>query len=1037
MRRHVSIFLLFFLISLVARSSDYEVSFYTRHQGLPQDYVYSLMQDKKHYLWVGTGSGLAKFDGNNFLSFKTTNGLREDFITSSLYLHSGKRLFSHFNGEVTSYFNGKFEVFYKNPSTNESINTMFSNAVGNVWMGTKEGHLVLVDTDKNTHKWLIGEYESVNFIDSVSKDLLLVGSDLHLYLVHSGAHLKNPVSLRITVPDNSGIKNISRLNADSWMVLSQDGNLFLVKEHYKTLSFEPIRFSSPTNGRLVFFQSLANNKCWAVNEVGVWHEFKFSNGMLNLVSTITHPSLIPSLVPNTIYEDNEGNVWLGTFGNGLFKFSIKRSTFYDFDQEKDLKVSSVTTSSNKEIILGTSKGIYVFAKERNQFIKQSGNLASQGIISVCEMEKDNFLIATENSKTYLWNKKTNDWKPWSLPITEQDKIRQLIKDNKGNIWIATSTGAVLSEKSRNRFKIFTMEDGLAHNYVYSIFCDSRGRVWFATHKSGLSYFSGKKIVTIKSPVENSGLDINSFTEDAQGRIWVGTSGQGIFLVDENDKFVKSISSTDGLVSDYIYFFQKDIYGAIWIGHKNGLERILTTPEGGFVISDYSQYVEEKELSQTNYYTNSGMDVWFGGLNTCIRMNINPDNKLPDGSYVDISDLKLNYEEINWSKRRNLKYKDEIPNELSFSYNENLLTFTFNGISFTYNDKLRYQYKLEGFDDKWSLLTEQNFVTYNKLPPGQYTFLVRSRNYAGIWSDSTALHFIITPPYWETWWFRILFLALLFASIYIIIKVRTATLKKRNEILTVEKLKLEKEIKERKIAESKLLKSEIGLKEANQELNTLIYRASHDLRGPVSTIWGLVNVAKMHVVDKESAGFLGMMNTSVEKLDMILKKLFLVSEIKQNEIQPEVFDLKEVLEDVLDTFADEIKARGFKVIIEENTGRGFSTDKRLFEIIVKNIIDNSLTYSRKTDPELRISTEFKLNDLVMKIWDNGKGIRPENIDNVFNMFYKASDLSKGNGLGLYIVKNALNLLGGEIFVKSNENEFTLIQVHIPEYKTTTF
>jgi signal transduction histidine kinase len=162
---------------------------------------------------------------------------------------------------------------------------------------------------------------------------------------------------------------------------------------------------------------------------------------------------------------------------------------------------------------------------------------------------------------------------------------------------------------------------------------------------------------------------------------------------------------------------------------------------------------------------------------------------------------------------------------------------------------------------------------------------------------------------------------------------------------------------------------------------------------------------------------------------------LVSEIKQNEIQPEVFNLKTSILDVLNTFADAIKDRDFHVEVDDLLMRDFNTDRNLFETVIKNIVDNSLIYGRKSGGQIVITLDENGHELVVKIWDNGKGIKAELINKVFDMFYKASDISKGNGLGLYIAKNSVQMLNGEIFISSKEHEYTLVEVHIPEIKTT--
>ena len=139
-------------------------------------------------------------------------------------------------------------------------------------------------------------------------------------------------------------------------------------------------------------------------------------------------------------------------------------------------------------------------------------------------------------------------------------------------------------------------------------------------------------------------------------------------------------------------------------------------------------------------------------------------------------------------------------------------------------------------------------------------------------------------------------------------------------------------------------------------------------------------------------------------------------------------------DVLNTFVDPIKERDFQVEVDDLIMRDFCTDRKLFETVIRNVIDNSLMYCRKSGGQVVITLDEYGAELVVKMWDNGKGIKAELINKVFDMFYKASDISKGNGLGLYIAKNSVQMLNGEIFISSKEHEFTIVEVHIPEIKT---
>lgn len=228
------------------------------------------------------------------------------------------------------------------------------------------------------------------------------------------------------------------------------------------------------------------------------------------------------------------------------------------------------------------------------------------------------------------------------------------------------------------------------------------------------------------------------------------------------------------------------------------------------------------------------------------------------------------------------------------------------------------------------------------------------------------------------------------------------------------------------------KIEEDLKFKNNELDTFIYKASHDLRGPIASLMGLYNAAIIDIKDRTSLEYLEYINKTAQRMDQVLKALINLSEIKDRPLNLELTYLKQLIKDAIDILEikDGIKNATFKVEVPEIS---FYTDAGLLMVIIKNLLENAMRHSRLTvNCVIKVKAEIMANkEIRLNISDNGLGMNPEIQDKVFNMFYKGNNLSSGSGLGLYMVKSAAYKLGGKVSLKSVVNKGTIFQISLPE------
>lgn len=228
------------------------------------------------------------------------------------------------------------------------------------------------------------------------------------------------------------------------------------------------------------------------------------------------------------------------------------------------------------------------------------------------------------------------------------------------------------------------------------------------------------------------------------------------------------------------------------------------------------------------------------------------------------------------------------------------------------------------------------------------------------------------------------------------------------------------------------KTEEDLKFKNNELDTFIYKASHDLRGPIASLMGLYNAAAIEVKDKKSLEYLEYIHKTAQRMDQVLKALISLSEIKDKPISLELVSLPQVIKDTLDIVGikNSLKNITFDLKVPDIS---FYTDEGLLLVIIQNLLENAIRYAR-LDVPTHIAIKAKITgkrELRLTVKDNGLGVEQEIQDKVFNMFYKGSNFSSGSGLGLYIVKSAADKLGGKVSLKSTVNKGTTVCIIFPE------
>jgi ligand-binding sensor domain-containing protein/signal transduction histidine kinase len=1036
MKKNFIFFLL--LLSEAALGQTFNFKNYNVIDDLPQAYIYTITQSPRGKLWIGTGEGLSNFDGQKFSNYTTADGLAENFIISSCLDRKGRLWFGHYQGGITEFDGNKFRAIDVKKFTSGPINVLTEDPAENLWLGSQNDGVALMDSTGMVHHFMVTKDKgAVNSISVLPSGHLLVGTGNGLYIYE---YLnKNLRLVKKLLHDVAVLKTLKKRRQNEYWITTADSGLFSYIPASSML--KRTEADAPlVNKNINLVYEDTDHYLWlSFYGEGISRYMQTTTGLVKIDIYNTASGLSNNYV-KSLFADRENNLWIGTFGGGMDHLIDPVFTQYTVNDGLPSDDITALYRDSNNLWAGSNGRItrLIFSKYRQNNLENkvsyTRGIPKGEISSFCNDAKGNLLIGTRENGIWKLDYQHNRCEKWSYAPTEalRNKINHMVSDHDHNIWIATQEGAYKYHVLTDSLEYFNMEKGLLHNTIQSIFVDSKNIVWFATYGSGLSSYKNGIIKNYPSPQQSAGIDINCFEEDANGNLWIGTYGQGIYIFNGRI-FLRKYTQREGLGSNYCYLLIRDKNDNIWIGHKNGLSKYEYRKKKFNFHQKKDGFLTE-EINSNACSTDEDDNIWFGTTKGLLKYNLRADKPSVVGPLIHLYDIRLFFQKVDWSQYSDSLFSlSRLPAYLTLAHDENHLTFTVKGISLSNPEKVRYKYKLLGFEKDWTLETNESFVTYSNMPPGKYTFLAIAKNDQGVWSaEPVSFSFQILNPIWKTWWFISLVLLVILILIILVVKERTKSLEKRQKQLQEEKVRLLAEIKERKKAERLQKISEEKLKQTNQELNTFIYRASHDLRGPLSTVKGLTNLGIMEIKDESSLKYFNHISDRIVRLDMILKDLIHIVEITEIDLDIHEIDLHAAIHEVLTELGGQSSVNNTEVQKDILNHKPFLNDPKLIKIILLNIIDNSFKYRHPEHKiaNVHIQVSDYINGIKIIVSDNGVGIPAEVRSRIFDMFFRGTDQSKGSGLGLYLVNKIVGKLQGTVRVTSEYMNGTWMEIYLP-------
>ncbi|NLI36382.1 MAG: response regulator [Bacteroidales bacterium] len=992
-------------------------------------HIQSIVQDSVGYIWMATARGLNRIDAYKKSSFyfhtSAITSLCDDNLYSLYVTREGSLVaFTRWGVNIYNRFSNNFIRLRGN--NNLGFSCAEEGKDGKIWLGASSSAKIAYTntTNNQIHTLYIPQLKGqISNMCCDDRGLLWLSS------FNQGVFIFNPYTHKIV----TCLKNLLRVFKSPYRNtlygLTSDQKIVLVNSHSLkveksicNLSEEVVSINITADRRLYF---LTHDMILSLYNL---HTHSFDKRKIKGINSVYN---ITSLL-----VDRQSNVWVGTFEEGYLFIPVSKHTF-DID-------------------------VALAEHFRNQFVT-----------FLTSDSKDRFWIATRHNGLHEYNRKTDTDKIiLNLHLTnEEAAIACCFHDSKGRLWVATVSALYCYDTKKGTSLLCKYSNIVKSRYITEdkqgniwAICEANGGIWMLSASShgkfvrpfassipntaNITYFrqlhSGRYLFSsygdnvyladLKGHIEplfrHCNLQVASFLrsviyiyEDSRHVLWLGTYGSGLMCYDARHNYTEVYTMSEGLPSNDILSIVEDpSHHVIWLSTSYGLSRLTG--------NSFMNYFTKNGLLGNQYheravYTNNGI-LYFTG-----------NHGITSFSPQNISNVHYNVPFVieSLTTDAGIYYTAAISNKLKLGYRENSFTVSFLGFDYSSANSLQYSYILEGYDRHWSTPSTTHIVKFTDLPSGFYVLKVKVADNSGCWSNQIATLRIVVPPApWKTWWAILIYIALISYMVYsgmrFYIRYR------------VDKEKI-------KLSEMTLNKE----RELNQAKINFFENVSHELRTPLGLIYGpFCELLKHGNFGNKGSEYMALMGANIERLMILVEQILSFSHLDSETLSLSVAnsDIVTIVWKILKRFKGENEEKHIETSFSSTHEHLMMyVDEDKIDKIFTNLLSNAFKYTPsygKIQVSLNVVSAQNVKEtfnqvgvydtdyVLFSVKDSGVGIASEEIDKIFDRFYRSKTKNNvsivGSGIGLYYIKCLVKKHKGFIKAERNADRGTMFMFCLP-------
>ena len=1027
-----------FFITIFCQAQSVEEHYYFKNlsirNGLSQNTVNAILQDRKGFMWLGTKDGLNRYDGLSFRKFKhdaaNPRSIGNSFITS-LYEDFNVNIWVGTDAGVYIYYPEKeaFEEFdcqsLEKTRIERSVSMIAGDKQGRVWIAVEAQGMFCYDTRQK----LLRNYPLSEISSNIKCFTFDSGGTLWLGFYGDGLYYSKD-NLATVHPYGSPEDGKREFEGGVITKIVQ-GNyncLYIgsVKEGVSELNLTSGQVRNllaiDESGESIFCRDLlpySDNELWIGTESGIYIYNLRTAQFIHLRASLYDSYSLSDNAIYALYKDREEGLWIGSYFGGV-DYYPRQYTYFAKYYPKNIanslhgkRVREFCRADDGTLWIGTEDGgLNHFNPKTKEFHFFEPSAGFTNIHGLC-MDGSHLWVGTFSKGLRVIDTRTGvvlrTYTEGHTPHSLNDNsIFSICRTSAGEIYLGTLFGLLRYNRTQDSFDCIPELNG---KFVYDIKEDSYGNLWLATYANGaycydVSARRWKNYVFDAEDERSLPYDkVLSVFEDSYRQIWLTTQGGGFCLFHPDTETFTRYGLKDGLPNDVVYQIVEDDDRFLWLTTNNGLVRFDPKTMEMKVFST-ANGLPTNQFNYRSGFKDEAGNIYLGSINGFVAFDPRTFAENRQVPAVAITDFLLFNKEVSVGETDSpLKSSITFSDKVVLTADQNSFSFRIAALSYQAPRMNKLMYKLEGFDEGWLTIGESPLVTYSNLGYGDYVFKVKASNSDGVWNEQeTSLHLSILPPFYLSGWAYCFYVLFFMGCLVCVI----FYFKRRNYRKQHRQMEMLEQEKEREVYHAKI---------------DFFTNVAHEIRTPLTLIKGpLENIILKKEVDSETKEDLYIMKQNTERLLNLTNQLldFRKTETRGFRLNFTECDVVAVLRETYLRFTSLAKQKGLDFILELPQ-ECFMADvnQEALTKIISNLLNNGVKYA---STYLRISLETDEKVFHIRTFNDGEMIPDTMKEEIFKPFVrldKEDEVTTGTGIGLALSRSLAELHQGSLMMEKGE------------------